>query len=505
MKDSMTLGKILEGNSERFPDKTAIIFEDTIITYRDLNETVNKIANFLISLGLKKGDRVGLMLPRIPELVISFLSVAKAHAIVAPINFELRDTKIRTILINISPQCLIVHKQFLELAKRAIPQGMKITIIVVGGNSRDDILWDEIIKNRNSDNPSFDINENDIVYLNYTSGSTGNPKGAITTHSNIYWNTFASVNSLKITEEDVHLCMFAPFAHPHELFARPLYLGGTMVLLDKIYPKSIANAISEHGVTCMMGLASMYETLLELLEHKTYDLGSLRIPESGGMHTRTELIERFRKKIGVPILPVWGSTETTGIAIANIPGETIMLGSVGRPCISYEVKIVDEYGSELPVGQVGEMIFRGPAVIQNYYENSVNNLCFRDGWYYSSDLGRRDDENNFYFVDRKAGMMKVAGLKVYPMEIELVLAEHPEIKEVAVIPANDNLRGEVPKAIIVTKNGKNISEKDILSFCRERMANYKVPRIIEFRDALPKIGSGKINKKELQLEETLNH
>ncbi len=295
--------------------------------------------------------------------------------------------------------------------------------------------------------------------------------------------------------------MFAPFAHPHEIFARPLYLGGTLVILDKIYPKSLAEAISRHKVSCMMGLAPMYENLLGVLEHKAYDVSSLRLPESGGMYTRVELAERFRKKLGLPIIPVWGSTETTGIALANRPGEYILPGSLGKPCITYEVKIVDEAGRELPAGDVGEMIFKGPAVVQGYYKDTASEQgCFTDDWFYSGDLGRTDTNGNFYFVERKSGMMKVAGLKVYPLEVELILESNPAIKEAAVISVKDRLRGEVPKAIIVTNNGERLSEKEVLEFCRAQMAHYKLPKIIEIRESLPKTGSGKINKKALQPE-----
>jgi long-chain acyl-CoA synthetase len=495
----MTLVEMFERNAKKFPEKAAIIYHDIKITYKELNETVNKMANALIAIGLKKGDRIGLILPRIPELVISFLSIAKVQGIAVPINFELREEKIRIIITDISPRYLIVHDNFLDLTKRSLISGPKISIIVVGDRGKSEhISWAEMLKSNNSEPPSSEVKENDVVYFNYTNGSTGNPKGAITTHANIYWNTLTSIDALRLTSNDVHLCMFSPFSHPHEIFARPLYLGGTMVLLDKIYPKSIAEAIAHHQVTCMMGIAPMFENLLEALEHKTYDLSSLRIPESGGMYTRPELIERFKEKVGVPILSVFGTTETTGIAIANTPGEAIIPGSTGKPCKSYEVKIVDEYGMELPTNGIGEMIFKGPAVVQGYYKDPINTQsCFKDGWYYSGDLGKRDEENNFYFIDRKSGMMKVAGLKVYPLEIELVLMEHPNIKEVAVISAKDKFRGEVPKAIIVTKNGKELTQKEIIEFCRERLPNYKIPRIVELREALPKIGSGKINKKEL--------
>ncbi len=498
----MTLIEQLERNVREFPYKTAIVFKDTRINYQELNDTVNRLANTLRDIGIKKGDRVCMALPRTPELVISFLAIAKAYGIAVPVNFELTPERIRELIFKINPGCLIVHSSFLSHVKEAVSEISNMCIICVEGEDRDCISWDEVLKKGNATAPSFDIKDNDIVYLNYTSGSTGESKGAVTTHANIYWNTVAAVEVLGLLHEDVHLCMFAPFAHPHEIFARPLLLGGTMVLVDKINPKSIADAISRNRVTCMMGLAPMYENLLDLLEYKTYDLSSLRIPESGGMFTRMEIIERFRERLGVPIVPVWGSTETTGIAIANRPGEPIPFGSVGKPCPYYQVRIVDENNIELPPGEIGEMIFNGPAVVRGYYELDGINCGgqFKDGWYYSGDLGRMDEDGNFYFVERKTGMMKVAGLKVYPLEVELALLEHPDIKEVAVVSVRDRLRGEVPKAIIVPRDGRLLHQTEIMSFCRARLPHYKVPRKIEIRDYLPKIGSGKINKKMLEME-----
>lgn len=500
--DESTLSQQLERNAAAYPDKIAIISHERKYSYKHLNELVNRLASAMQRIGVKPGDRVGLMMTRTPELVIGFLAAAKVGGIAVPINFELSAEGIRSIFVRTQPCMIIAAGQFAELVRAALQDSENTRVLLIEGAGTGWLGWDEFIATGSPENPTFTCRVDDAVYLNYTSGSTGNSKGAVTTHRHIYWNTAASVDALNMTEHDVHLCMFAPFAHPHELFARPLYLGGTMVLLENVYPKSLAKAIEDNRVTCMMGLAPMYENLLEVLDHKTYDLRSLRIPESGGMFTRLDLAERFSRKLGVPIIPVWGSTETTGIALANRPGKTPIPGSVGKPCLSYDVKVVDDDGKELPFGEIGEMIFRGPGVVEKYYEDiGSSDACFREGWYYSGDLGRCDEHGNFYFTERKKGMMKVAGLKVYPLEIEQVLLDHPQIKEAAVIAAKDRLRGEIPKAIIVARDGETITEKDVLLFCRERLAHYKVPRIIELRESLPKIGSGKINKKVLQLEE----
>lgn len=496
----MTLPGMLERHAEERPDKTAVIYHHIKITYRELNRLVNKLASSLVSSGLNKGDRVGVMLPRTPELLITFLAVAKARGIAAPINFEMPVESVRDVINNITPDFVITGRKSMELALAAA-EDSKTSIILTEGVSTRCMSWHDMLYKGDPENPDHDIDNNDVFYLNYTSGSTGNPKGAVTTYEHVKWNTLASIEALKLGPDDIHLCMFAPFAHPHEIFARPLYLGGTTVLVETVYPKSIAQAVSEHKVTCMMGLAPMYENLLDMLKHKAYDLSSLRIPESGGMFTRMDLIDRFKQKLGVPIIPVWGSTETTGIALANRPGEDMAPGSAGKPCPYYEVKIVDEDGSEVACGEVGELIFKGPAVLNSYFEDSAAaETCFRDGWYYSGDLGKMDASGNYYFVERKTGMMKVAGLKVYPLEIEQALLDHPLIKEAAVIPFRDRLRGEVPRAIIVTADGETLSKEEVIAFCKEKLSRYKIPRSIKITESLPKIGSGKINKKALQLE-----
>lgn len=501
MMDSvMTLVEALEGHALRRPEKVSLIFHGQRMTYSELNEKVNRLANSLRKI-VKEGDRVGVMLGRIPELVVSFLAVAKIRGILVPVNFELGEKGVHDVMEKIEPSCVIVAESVIGVVKKSVCS-QSLPVVVVGDACGEYLSWYEMLDEGLSENPGVNVGIDDIVYLNFTSGSTGKSKGALARHSNIFWNTAAAIEALELGSDDVHLCMFAPFAHPHEIIARPIYLGGTMVLVENIYPKSLAEAVSENKVTCMMGLAPMYDNLLAVHSRGGYDLSSLRVAESGGMYTHPELIERFKEEVGAGIVPVWGSTETTGIAIANRVGIEGPEGSIGKVCKYYEVRVVDENGKDVAADEVGEMIFKGAGVVDGYHKDALNSVrCFRDGWYFSGDLGWCDEEGNFFFVGRKSEMMKVAGLKVHPLEIERVSMEHPGIKEAVVVAAIDRLRGEVPRAIVVAKEGVELKERELIAFWRKRLAHYKVPRVIHIREYLPrKSGSGKVDKSILKLE-----
>jgi len=495
----MTLVEMLEKNAKLFPEKTALIYEESKISHRMLYERSNALANFLIGIGLRKGERVGLLLQKTPEAIISFLGVATAGGVVFPIDYNQTLAHIQYILNLTHPSVLIVSGNFQSLLSRLRLPCSDERIIVVGKKSSNRYhAWEAVFAQETFGPPDVKIQDSDIVYLNFTSGTTGVPKGAISTHANIYWNTLSSIQSLKLTHDDVHLCMFPVFGHPHELFARPLYLGGTIVLIDNISPKSIAKSISDHNVTCVMAVASIYENLVRLQESHTFNFSSLRIPESGGMHTNPTLAQKFKDRFKIPIVPVWGSTETTGIALAApVQGEH-KPGSMGKPCPYFEVRIVDENGEELAPNEVGEMVIKGPAVCSGYFGNPEETKKYmKGGWFFTGDFVKKDSEGYFYFAGRKTGMMKVAGLKVFPTEIEDVLSAHPQINEVAVVKVRDHSHGEIPKAVIVLKDGVKISKVDIRKYCEKRISKYKVPRVIEFLSELPKTPGGKILYRKL--------
>jgi long-chain acyl-CoA synthetase len=457
-------------------------------------------------MGLKKGDRVGLLLHKTPEAIISFLAVAAAGGVVFPVDYNQTLDSIESLFNLTKPAVVIVDERFQDLLARFKDNCSDEKTIVVGekaGNQSHS--WEEILAQQSLQPPSIDIHEDDVVYLNFTSGSTGLPKGAVTTHANIYWNTLSAVESLGLTEEDIHLCMFPIFVHPHELFARALYLGGTIVLVDSINPKSIATAISEHKVTCMMAVASFYDAMARLPLPFHFDMSSLRIPESGGMYVHPALEQKFKERFNIPIIPVWGSTETTGIALAaSVKGER-KPGSMGKPSASYQIRVLGEQGEELSLGETGIMAVKGPGVCSGYHNQpEETEMYMNDGWFLTGDIVRTDSEGYYYFVGRKTWMMKVAGLKVFPSEIEDVLIKHPNIEEVAVVKIQDSTHGEVPKAVIVLKDGLNLSKDDIRKYCENKLSRYKIPRAVEFRHELPKTPGGKILYRELIAESKIH-
>lgn len=490
----MTLIEMMKRNVKLYPQKTALIYKNLEISYEMLYEKSNTLSIFLLGIGLKKGERVGLLMHKTPEVIVSFLGVTTAGGVVLPIDYNQTISHIQSLLNLTDPCALIVSESFQPLLSRLKVPSFENNIIVIGQKAKKHYhSWNDIMAGNSHDLPGVDIQGDDTAYLNLTSGTTGVSKCAVATYDNIYWNTLSAVEGMELTHEDVHLCMFPVFAHPHELFARPLYLGGTIVLIDKISPKHIARAIKDNNVTCMMAIASIYETLVRLHEPSSFNLTSLRLPESGGMHVNPTLAKQFKERFKIPIVPVWGSTESAGIALATPVNGRYKQGSMGKACPYYEVKIIDEDGKELPPHEVGEMVINGPAICSKYFRSLEETKKYiKDGWFYTGDIVKKDSEGYFYFVGRKSGMMKVAGLKVSPIEIEDILSAHPKIAEVAVVKEQDRLHGEVPRAVIVLKQGEKIDKKDIRAYCEGRMSKYKVPRIIDFRTELPKTPGGKI-------------
>ena len=499
MRANLTLGDLIDRAAERFPDRVAIYSEEENLTYRELLRRVNVFANWLLSSGFQKGDRIAGLVRRTPAVIISFLAAAKAGGIYCPLNFKLEEAKLRYITGSIDPFAVVVDSSLQEqysFMKDELSPGA--AALWVGDAPAGDEELGRVLSSSRSVEPIADIDSSDPVYLNYTSGSTGMPKGAVTTHANLMWNTISAIETLKITPDDIFMGMFAVFSHPHDLFLRSLYLGGSIVLLDSIHPRTVVRTIATYRVNLVMGVPSMYEIMIPHMRLRRHELGSLRMLEMGGAHVARELNDDIYRIVKARMVPVWGSTETTGIALAMPVDGEYKKGSVGMPCKYYRIKIVDADGNEVSKGQVGEMLIRGPAVISSYWEDGAAfSSVFVDGWYRSGDYFRRDGGGYYYFVGRRENMIKVGGIKVFPLEIENIIASHPQVSKVAVIGAREKLRGEIPRAVIVAAKGSSLSVKEIRRYCKRKLADYKIPRLIDFADSLPKTGSGKIDRKAI--------
>lgn len=491
--EEITLNRALELQVRSSPDKIFITHKDTTYSYEQTLDAVNRLAAYLGNHGIRQGDPVCLIMPRIPELIIAFLAATRLGALPTPVNYLLSPNNVIDFVQEVAPRAIISNTRLLSTEIESGFAEIEGLLCIDTNSSKEDwVAWETAVT---ADPYVGKINllPTDVAYLHFTTGSSGQPKGALTTHTNIYWNTRSVVEVLGLNEKDVHLCMFAPFAHPHELFARALYTGSSLVLLEEVNPKTIIRTINRHSITCMMGLAPMYEMMAARCG--SMSIPSLRIAESGGMYTRPTINESFQQQFGLPILSVWGSTETTGVALANSVENYRTDGSMGKPCPYFQVKLVNEDNEIAAVGEIGELHFKGPGVISGY--NNPGPILDEDGWFASGDMATMDAKGFYYFIERKSGLIKVVGLKVYPLQIELLLLEHPRISEIAIIGTPDKRRGSVPMAYVVINDNKVFSSDDILTFCKGKIPSYMIPKHVKVMENLPKVGSGKINKRAL--------
>lgn len=506
---TLSLSDALRRAARKWPTRRAMIGETHTWTWAELDALVDRVALMFEDAGIRPGDAVGFVLVKRPEVVVGFLACARIGAIQAPVNFKLHPDQVRDQFVTAKIRAVVTEPQFDTLLHYLLPQLPNPKQIIYcdttqshGGPGAHGPLgkhgegrWDE---NRwfESGRSAHISGPDDVCYYNYTSGSTGRPKGAPTTSRNIIENGVATAAGLGFREDDVYLGMFSVFAHPHELFHRSILFGGAFVVVDTLSPRHVAEVIAHHGVTWMMAVPSFYEMLLDYMAGNAHPLPSLRVLEAGGAYVSAETLARMEEQFKAHFLPVWGCTEATGVGLGMPADGARRPGSTGKPIPGYDVVVVGEDGSRLGPGETGELWIRGPAVVSGYVNMPDETAAaFQNGWYATSDLVRVDEDGFVFFTGRRSEMLKIGGIRVFPLEIELVLAQHPDVKDVVVVRAEERLRGEVPRAILTTVPGSTLTFRKVQAYCRERMALYKVPRIVEFWSEIPKLPNGKIDKK----------
>lgn len=513
----MNLTEQLHETAKKMGSKPAYYFMDQSSTYAELDGAVTKFAAGLAQIGVKKGDHIALLLGNSPHFVISLYGALRLGATVIPINPIYTPDEIGYIINNGDVKAVVMLDLLLPLAEKMHQVLPKVESYIVcetsqGKSTALDITalsvypklksFSQLLAAETLEFHEVKTEEDDVAIILYTSGTTGKPKGAMLTHKNLYSNAKDISDYLHMNEDDrviTTLPMFHVFCLTVALNA-PLMNGATILIDPKFSPQEIFRLAKKYEPTVFAGVPTMYNFLLQYAENYGGDLSSLRLCISGGSSLPVALLKSFEKKFNVVISEGYGLSEASPVTCFNPLDRPRKPGSIGQSIINVENKVVNELGEEVPVGEVGELIVRGPNVMKGYYKMpEETQATIKDGWLYTGDLARMDEDGYFYIVDRKKELIIVGGFNVYPREVEEVLYEHDGVVEAAVIGVPDPNLGEAVKCYVVKKN-EALTEDELLDYCSHHLAKYKIPSSIEFIEELPKNTTGKILRRALKTQ-----
>jgi long-chain acyl-CoA synthetase len=496
----MTVTQLLEDWTARQPDKTFLLFKNEEITYQQLRDYMHAVACGLIKLGVKRGDNVCLLIPNRPEFMYSFFGVMRAGAVAVPINTLLKGEEISYIVNNCEAETIIVTDEYLDLF-RSVRKGCPRIKHVISTTDDDDVISLKHLLTTPIDEALLPaIREEDDASIIYTSGTTGRPKGVILTHGNYMWDAKFMNDAVEMSTEDRFLCILPLFHVNAQVVTTlgPMYAGASMVLMDEFSPKKLLPALEHYGATAFSGVPTVYAILNNLPDAEQYDLSKLRFCVCGAAPMPVEVFKEFEKKYKAFILEGYGLSEGTCASSVNPLGGKRKIGSIGLPYEGQPMKIFDDNDNEVPTGSVGEIVIRGPNVMKGYYNNpEATAETLRNGWLHTGDLGYVDEDGYFFIVGRKKEMIIRGGENIYPKEIEEVIYRHPAVREAAVVGLPDKVWGEEVAAFIVLRDQAALTEKDMIGYCMEHLADYKCPRKVFFVEELPKTATGKIQKNKV--------
>ena len=496
-----TLHGLMTRTAAKHPHHRAIVFGGRTLTFAEFDSATDRLAAALAARGVTSGDRIGLYCMNSDAFALAYFGILKAGAVVVPINLLLNPKEVAFILQDAGATGLIYHEAFAAAVQAAgFPvHGSGFRVCIGEKNPLADIPFSSAINHEPVTIPS---SPSDLAVILYTSGTTGRPKGAMLTHRNLVSNATSTVTALGLKPGEDILLVVLPMFHAFAATAcmlSSLLFGCTIVPLPRFDPEATARAIQEHHITIFMGVPSMYNLLLRLPPEFTPMFASLRHAISGGAAMPVEVMRQFEARFGKIIYEGDGPTECSPVTCVNPIGGLRKPASVGLPLPGVEMKIMDDSGTELPHGQVGEICVRGPNVMKGYWNQPEETArSFFGAWFRTGDLGTEDDDGYFFIVDRKKDMIIVNGMNVYPRVVEEVLYKHPAVREAAVIGEPDELHGEIPVACVSLKPGAAATAADLRAFCRESLGRHEIPRKVFFLAELPKNAAGKILKRELR-------
>ena len=520
----MPLDRLLDNAVRDFPEKEAIIFQGRKITYRQLGEEVANVASGLAQRGLKKGQRMALMLPNCPQYIAAYYAILKIGGIVVNVNpmyvereleFELKDAGVETILAlrDFYPRLEAVKEKIslktIILTDLHETGGERPRLKSGTGAAKGVYDYAELLEmGRRLPPPSVEVNPDEVALLQYTGGTTGFSKGAMLTHRNLVADVMQCVSwNRDAVRGQERMLAALPFFHAYGMTVamnEAIELAATIILLPRFNVDEALEAINLYQPTRFPGVPTMYMAIMNHPQVNKYNISSIRVCSAGSAPMPIEAQKRFEELTGAKISEGYGLTEASPVTHANPFLGKRKIGSIGLPRPDVDSKIVDlETGEkDLPPGEKGELCIRGPQVMKGYWNRSEEtSKALRNGWLYTGDIARMDEEGYFYIVDRKKDMIICSGYNVYPREIEEVLYQHPKIQEACILGVPDPYRGETVKAFVVLKEKEKATAEEIIEYCQKNMAKYKVPTSVEFRQELPKSHVGKVLRKILREEE----
>jgi len=510
------LSTLLESSALKYPKRTSFTYNNTSLTYTQLNEAANQVANGLIASGIKKGDKVALSCLNIPYFPIVYFGILKAGAVVVPLSVLLKEKEVAYHLKDSEAKAYFcfVGNDALPMGERGFkgfsnaPNCDNFYIIMPDVAMKSSIkgaaTLSMLMNNQSTNLDTVFTLADDTALIIYTSGTTGKPKGAELTHSNIFMNAMISKELLGMTHEDKSLVAL-PLFHIFSmtvLMMNIVYNGAEGVLLPRFDAKQAIDTMISNNVTIFAGVPTMYWALIncEISESEILQIGkNLKTAISGGASLPIKVLETFEEKFNVKILEGYGMSEGSPVVTFNQKSVGCKPGSVGTPVWGVQVKLVNADGVEVKRGEKGELIYRGHNVMKGYYKKpEANAKTLKNGWLYSGDIATKDKDGFYYIVDRTKDMIIRAGLNVYPREVEEVMMQHDAVSLVAVIGIPNEEKGEEIKAFVVLKPEIQVTEDELMLWTKERIADYKYPRVIKFIKNLPMSATGKILKKELR-------
>ena len=495
------MGDGLRRNAWKFPLKIAARDKFRQVTYGELNARVNRLANGLLSLGVKRGDGVALSVGnRIEHLEIVF-ATAKIGALAIPLDVKWKALELGSVVAALEPRFIILQEDCVdEFAKaRELKRLTSIQAISLSA----DLSYSGLLNGQSAEEPDVEISEDDPFAVMLTSGTTGFPKGCLATQRTFVFHCINNAIEKGLGAHDTAILSSPIYFNAGRSFTLGIiYYGGTMILHERFDAEEVLRTIECDKVTYVGAVPVMCERMLHVLETKKYDTSSLRCLAITGGKVHPAVLEALQKNLTPNIYRTYASTDSGQMAISKPGDAPSKANSAGRPVWCVDLRIVDDAGQPVKVGDVGEIICQSPLATHGYYKNpDATNASFRDGWFYTGDLGYFDEEGYLYVSGRKKDMVKSGGISIYPLEIESVIYSPPDILEAAVIGVPDLQWGEALKAVIVLKPGAQLQGAELLGYCKERLSAYKIPKSVEFRDSLPHTEVGKVNK--VQLKESI--